>query len=783
MHRKIRHVLTGVIALQALAASACSSGPDRVERGSDDRTQGGFDGFDMSSSPLLVAGCTITGTAMNVIVKDGESALVSLRALDSVVTVNGNVFTGPDGGAGSTIDSGRPCEVPLAGGTINIVADTGGTYAIGRSVVLDYINGLFALGNATAAGIKIDFTLTADTNSGAKNSLRVRGSDGIDLFAIGAGTTLPVLNVNARFVAPTGADAGPAVDAGATGSQAGGTGGVTVTTDLIADVSLKNIGSVMIATGAGDDRIDGAGGAGTGLPYAGVLRLFGNDGADTITGGSAADLLTGGLGNDVLNGCAGNDTYAMGAAPAGADVIAQVCPIVIAAGEGRDTVDYSARTGALAVNLSNTLTASNSSTDTPVSGESSGDGAHISDKVVTIKLGKGDDAITMTNSTVTHVVNGGPGDDSFTGSGKAADSFDGDLGDDTCVGVNAVMDYSARTTPLKVTACASSCGADDNDGDQASGFAGHSGTDATTVAGGGIGLATLTSTNSKFTAASPGNTITLSGCTTASSNADFTIVEFVDANNVKLDLTASSTTATDTCAFSEALPDSTTNTGTGATLSTKTVTGSVTITGTSLDNFFGHTLTLTRSATSVSTGDAGTPLPDAGAGADEGTFLVVKVSGTTAYVDDTAAPLGGVTAMNWVEQGPEHDNVQCTTIVGGTGDDNISGDSRANVLRGGAGADTLNGGTGSDSLYGEAGADNLFGGAGDDTVVGGADADSIIGGNGNDVLQGDAASDAFTCDGKNASADTAIGTAPGENDILVDYTAAADTKAADCEFF
>jgi Ca2+-binding RTX toxin-like protein len=511
MHRKIRQSLTGIVVLQTLAASACSSGPDHSERGAANRVLGGFDGFEMTSSPLLAAGCTIAGSAMNVIVKDGESALITLRPLDSVITVNGNIFTGPDGGAGSTIDSGRACEVPLASGTINIVADTGGTYALGRSVVLDYINGLFALGNSTAPGIRVDFTLVADTNNGAKNSLRVRGSDGADLFAIGAGTTLPVLNVNAGFTASPTADGGAAVDAGARDAGArdagdAGAGAGAVATDLLADVSFKNIGNVMIATGAGDDRVDGSGTAGTGLAYPGVLTLFGNDGADILSGGAAADLITGGLGNDVLNGCAGNDTYLMGSAAAGADVIAQACPTAVAS-EGNDTVDYSLRTLALTVNLSSTLTSSNSGTDTLLSGESLGDGAHISDKVAFVKLGGGNDTLTMTNSTLTHRVTGGAGNDTITGA------------------------------------------------------------------------------------------------------------------------------------------------------------------------------------------------------------------------------------------------------------------------------------AGRDSLYGDVGTDILYGGAGDDTLVGGPDVDTLVGGNGNDMLQGDAANDSFTCDGKNAAADLAVGTAPGENDILVDFTASADTKTADCEFF
>jgi Ca2+-binding RTX toxin-like protein len=55
-------------------------------------------------------------------------------------------------------------------------------------------------------------------------------------------------------------------------------------------------------------------------------------------------------------------------------------------------------------------------------------------------------------------------------------------------------------------------------------------------------------------------------------------------------------------------------------------------------------------------------------------------------------------------------------VVGGAGDDTITGNSLANILTGAAGNDTLNGGGGNDTL---------FGGDGNDLLIGGADAASI----------------------------------------------------------
>jgi Ca2+-binding RTX toxin-like protein len=186
-----------------------------------------------------------------------------------------------------------------------------------------------------------------------------------------------------------------------------------------------------------------------------------------------------------------------------------------------------------------------------------------------------------------------------------------------------------------------------------------------------------------------------------------------------------------------------------------------------------------------------------GAATDDGTYHIVGFNMGTLSIDQSMVGTfaGGVTALDWSETGPEHDNVQCASVTGGGGADTMTGDSRANTFKGGSGADTLSGGAGSDTLIGEGGGDNLYGGAGDDTLVGGGGSststgmaatldavDTLVGGDGNDVLEGDVGNDSFTCDGKNLSTDTLVGTAPGDSDITVDFVMASDTGAADCEF-
>jgi Ca2+-binding RTX toxin-like protein len=700
---------------------------------------------------------------MTLTVKDGESALLALRTADSVVTVNGHVFSG-------ATDTNAPCTIASTG-TIQINADvTGATHTRGRSVILDYINGLYMLGTATTPGVKVDFTLTGD--SGTLNTLKVRGSDGVDNFSVGAGTgtgaaAVYALNVNAKT--------GTAV------TQAGGTGGVSVALDTLPDVTFKNVSTVMMTAGLNDDRLDGSGTAGVGSAYPNPLKLYGGDGLDTLIGGPAADTLNGGPGADTLSGCAGDDIYDMGSAPAGADIITETCT---ASSEGNDTLDYSARVGNLNVNLSHTLTATLPSADTGgLSGEASGDGAHISDKVLSIKLGAGDDSIAIgAASTLVHKVTGGPGDDSFTG-GLGADQFDGQGGDDTCIGDLSVMDYHLRTNPLSVSLCTGSCGTtsftDANDGEAA---ITRTGTAAVSAATGGINVVTFTGAG--FSAASVGNSLTLSGCSLSAENGAFQIVEYLSSTVVKIDVLSSAdfASSSDTCNYSEAHRDGTTNPSSGtaaASMTVKHASGSVT----GLDqasNWLGHLLTLTHST---------------GAATDDGAYPVLKALGATSVaIDETAVGsfVGGISALGWSEVGPEHDNVRCGQVLGGTGNDAITGDSRANILRGGDGDDVLSGGAGNDTLYGEAGADTLYGGGGNDLLIGGRGTgtdlgDSLVGGDGNDTLEGDDGVDVFDCDGKNSSSAATSGVLPGDSDFTNDFTAGVDTgvmgspTATNCE--
>ncbi|NOY97926.1 MAG: calcium-binding protein, partial [Chloroflexi bacterium] len=80
-------------------------------------------------------------------------------------------------------------------------------------------------------------------------------------------------------------------------------------------------------------------------------------------------------------------------------------------------------------------------------------------------------------------------------------------------------------------------------------------------------------------------------------------------------------------------------------------------------------------------------------------------------------------------------------IIGGSGDDVLTGDAADNQISGLAGADTINGGAGVDTLLGGDGNDVLHGGDGNDTLSGNAGADQLFGDAGDDLLDGNQGDD------------------------------------------
>jgi Ca2+-binding RTX toxin-like protein len=113
------------------------------------------------------------------------------------------------------------------------------------------------------------------------------------------------------------------------------------------------------------------------------------------------------------------------------------------------------------------------------------------------------------------------------------------------------------------------------------------------------------------------------------------------------------------------------------------------------------------------------------------------------------------------------------SLIGGTGDDTITGTDSANYLRGGDGGDLITGGGSFDRMNGNAGNDTVHGAAGDDWVSGGKDNDQLYGDAGNDIVNGNLGNDTV---GGGLGDDTVLG---GQGDDVLNGGAGNDWLAGD----
>lgn len=402
-----------LILIPLLVGAACG-GSDPAQTPADAPEE--VEGIPELSQALtaLNTACTFSGAGiMAVVVADAEVAVIGRRAVDNAMLVNGTQC-----GTGTSTLLKR-IDITEDG------ADTGD-----QVVVLDFLNGTFGVGGASAG-------ITVNLGTGTVDALKIRGTKLVDKMQFG-------------------------VD------------GINFSGDAIKDITVAAADEFVVSSGDGADIISAAGGSGTGLAFASPITVFGGAGADVITGGGVDDTLnggdgddniTGGAGDDTMDGGAGNDTFAEGAATSGADAFT--------GGAGTDTVSYASRTVAVVV----VVEVPGSGTDDD--GEAS-EGDDVPDDVEVVVGGAGDDDLTAIvggstltggagNDTLTgddgdDVLNGGVGDDTFVG-GDGDDTMNGDAGDDTfdcgsaADGADVMnggadsdtVDYGARTVALTVT--------------------------------------------------------------------------------------------------------------------------------------------------------------------------------------------------------------------------------------------------------------------------------------------------------------------------------------------
>ena len=157
------------------------------------------------------------------------------------------------------------------------------------------------------------------------------------------------------------------------------------------DVADAGAGRDVVFGAAGNDQLFGGAGADMLYGEAGDDKLFGDGGDDLLSGGTGNDTVVGGAGNDVIVGEVGdgNDAYYGDGTDGGA---------------GTDTLDLSAITANLTVDLGNGLLGRGSAS-------SSQSGTDSLWNIENVATGSGNDTITASNAV--NVMEGGTGNDTF----------------------------------------------------------------------------------------------------------------------------------------------------------------------------------------------------------------------------------------------------------------------------------------------------------------------------------------------------------------------------------
>lgn len=583
-----------------------------------------------------------------------------------------------------------------------------------------------------------------DTLTGGLGDDIIDGGDGLDTLDYSSESDSLTVNLDvttdpvllAQLEDAFGAELGETVLGFASGGDIGadlllrvervltGSGVDTITGTSGDEVIESGAGGDSIATGGGQDTIFGGDGNDTMDGGAGQDTLFGDDGDDEVFGGGGADMLFGGIGADTLGGSGGDDTLDGGDGNdlhiggtgddlfierdgsgddqyTGGDDPTDTDP-ALGPESGNDTVDYSAATSAITVTLIDEETGAASGTSI---------GTDALRDIETILGGQAGDSFS--GGTRADTFSGGGGDDSLFGGGGDDHFLAGlDTGDDTFDGSDGLdtLDYSALTDGVTIdvlaeTASAASIGDDTIRNIEQ--FVGGSGNDV--ISGGAA---------DEILRGGAGDDVLFGGA------GDDTLVggEGVDV--------ADQSSAIETISV-----DLVAGTMTGVEFGTDIVVGVEHIaTGAGADTLIGS------DADEILDGGAGSDTISAGAGNDrvvvtideaadiydggDGNDLVDYTALTTALVADlatqSAAFTVGTVAVNEGFVGFEG-------IIGGSGDDTISGTS---------GADALIGGLGNDTLLGIGGADRMDGGGGDDRIVAGSEArdGEFDGGEGNDTL-------------------------------------------------
>ncbi len=316
--------------------------------------------------------------------------------------------------------------VSLNGGTENdlLIGGSGNDVLIGGAGD-DWLNGGDGSDTLTG-GVGNDVYAFSETSTNQSDTIVEAAGDAADALNFGAMTTAVTVDLTSDSALATMSHR--IVNVGSAGQSAnienvfGGAGNDVITGNAVANVIYGYGGNDTLSGGDGSDQLDG--GQGNDLLKGGNQDdvLSGGAGSDFLKGEGGDDLLDGGDGFNTLAGGAGDDNYLFFAA-----TVNQVDTVLELAAEGNDTLNFSALTTAVTVNLgSDTALAT---MDHRIVQAGAGQSANIENA----SGGSANDQIT--GNAADNLLKGNGGNDTISGAG-GNDILLGGQGNDTLKGIS-----------------------------------------------------------------------------------------------------------------------------------------------------------------------------------------------------------------------------------------------------------------------------------------------------------------------------------------------------------
>ncbi len=401
-----------------------------------------------SANDTLIGGAgndSISGGAGNdLILGDGEGTGVG-NTFAIVAITSGQGADTLDGGAGDDTINGDAGNDSILGGDGNdligpitigaVFFDEAGDDFIDGGSGNDTIHG--AGGNDSILGGDGNDSLFGDagddTIRGGAGNDTINGGDGNDLIFGDAGDD--TIHGDAGNDTINGGDGNDLIfgDAGndsihgdaGNDSILGGDGNDSIFGDAGDDTIHGDAGNDSLNGGDGNDLIFGDAGNDWASGDAGNDFIAGGDGDDTIDGGIGNDTLLGGAGNDLIGGGAGDDLLL-----GDADALGNTTLLVIASGQGNDTLDGGAGNDTLNGDAGNDSILGGDGNDL-IAPLTIGALFFSEDGNDTIDAGAGDDTVHGGNGN--DLIFGGLGNDLLFGD-AGNDSIHGGFGADTILG-------------------------------------------------------------------------------------------------------------------------------------------------------------------------------------------------------------------------------------------------------------------------------------------------------------------------------------------------------------